>query len=168
MMNQINILFVDKHPQIRKAWDFLLGQDSRFKVVAACERGEIAIELSKRLNPDIVIIDTNLSGMSGLDATRLIVKNFPQIKVIGLSYNNQEDTAHKIILSGAMGCISKMSYPEEIFKTILEVYKGRTYICKEMRPTSPGDALVDRMSSTYFNEMRIITMNKPRLQEYAK
>jgi DNA-binding NarL/FixJ family response regulator len=98
----------------------------------------------------------------------LIAKNFPQIKVIGLSYNDQEDTAHKIILSGAMGCISKMSYPEEIFKTIIEVHKGRTYVCKEMRPNSPGDALVERMSSSFFNEMKVITMNKPRLQEYAQ
>jgi DNA-binding NarL/FixJ family response regulator len=167
-MNQITILFVDKHPQIRKAWDFLIGQDSRFKVVATCERGEIAIELAKRLNPDIVIIDTNLPGMSGLEATRLIAKNFPKIKVIGLSYNTQEDTAHKIILSGAMGCLSKMSYPDEIFKTILEVQNGVTYICKEMRPMSAGEALVERMTSSYFNEMRVITMNKPRLQEYAQ
>lgn len=164
-MNQISILFVDKHPLIRKAWDFLLKQSERFKLLAACESGEIAIELSKKLNPDIVIIDTCLEGMSGLEATQLITRNSPSVKVIGLSYDTHADIAYKIILSGAMGCLSKMSYPEEIFRTIIEVQNGITYICKEMRSIHPVAALAERISPPYFGGKKIISMNKPRLQE---
>jgi DNA-binding NarL/FixJ family response regulator len=167
-MNQITILFIDKNPVIRKAWDFIMRQDARFKMVATCESGEMAIELSKKINPEIVIIDTNLPGMSGLETTRLITKNFPAIKVIGLSYNTQEETAHKIILSGAMGCLSKMSYPDEIFRAIMEVQNGKTYVCKEMRAIHPADVLIERISSPSFSEKKVITMNKPRLQEYAQ
>jgi DNA-binding NarL/FixJ family response regulator len=164
-MNQITILFVDKNPLIRKAWDFIFRQDARFKMVATCESGEVAIELSKRLNPDIVVVDTNLPGISGLETTRAIIKNLPATKVVGLSYNTQVETAHKILLSGAMGCLSKMSYPEEIFRGIVEVQKGKTYVCREMQSTPPADELVERMTSAFYGDKKVTTMNKPRLQE---
>jgi DNA-binding NarL/FixJ family response regulator len=164
-MNQITILFADKHPLIRKAWDFLLRQNARLNVVAACESGETAVELSKKLNPDIAIIDTCLRGMNGLEATQLIIRNSPSAKVIGLSFYTQTEIAYKILLSGAMGCLSKSSYPEEIFKTIIEVLNGRTYICREMQAVHPVDALIDRISPHGFGGKKIITVNKPRLQE---
>lgn len=165
-MNQITILFADKHPQVRMAWSFLLKQNPRLKMVATCESGEAAIALSKNLNPDIVIIDTCLPDMTGLKATQLIRRNSPTVKVIGLSYYIQSDIPNKILLSGAQGCISKMSYPEEIFKTIFEVQNGRTYICKEMQPMHPVDELINRIPQPSFKGNKIITMSKPRLKEY--
>ncbi len=131
-MNLITILFVDSHPLIQKAWHFLFGQDARFELVGTCETGERAIELTKTLSPDIVIIDTNLKGMSGMEATRKILKDGPDVKVIGLSFDIRHESAMKLIQNGAKGCLTKISSPEEIFKTIIEVQKGETYICKEI------------------------------------
>ncbi len=168
IMNQITIVFVDRNPLVRKAWDFIMRQDTRFKMLATCENGESAIELTKILNPDIVIADTNLPGMSWVETTRLITKNFPETKMIGLSYNIEEETAHRIMLSGAMGCLSKMSYPDEIFKAIVQVYKGETYICREMRAIRPVNEPVERISSAFLKEKKVITMNKPRLLELAQ
>jgi DNA-binding NarL/FixJ family response regulator len=168
IMNQITIVFVDRNPLVRKAWDFIMRQDARFKMLATCENGEAAIELSKILNPDILIADTNLPGMSWVEITRMITKNFPETKMIGLSYNIEEETAHRIILSGAMGCLSKMSYPDEIFKAIVQVYKGETYICKDMRTNRPANEPVERISSVFLKEKKVITMNKPRLLELAQ
>ena len=164
-MNPIRILFVDKNPLVRKAWDFLLTQRSQFQVMATCESGEIALELAKKLNPDIVIIDCCLRGMSGLETTQLIRRYSPSTRVIGLSYDTQTDVAYKILLSGAHGCLSKMSYPDEIYYTINEVQNGRTYICKEMRAKPRVDIPAERVSSPSFPREKIITMNKPRLQE---
>ncbi len=131
-MNQITILFVDDHPLIRKAWEFFLKQDSRFILIGTCENGEEAIELSKELCPDIVIMDIRLRGMSGIEATQMIRGNCPAVKIIGLSFHLIPDYAEKMIQSGAMGYLSKISAPDEIYKAILEVYQGRTYICKEV------------------------------------
>jgi DNA-binding NarL/FixJ family response regulator len=166
-MNQITILFADKHPLIRNAWSFLLKQNPRFHMLATCESGKTAIQLSKTLNPDIVIIDTCLGDMSGLEATQLIRRSSPSVKVIGLSYYLHPDMGHKILLSGAQGCLSKMSYPEEIFKTITEVHSGKTYICKELQPVHKEDALLNRLANPGFNGNKIITMSKPRLQQYS-
>jgi DNA-binding NarL/FixJ family response regulator len=132
IMKPITIIFVDDHPLIRKAWAFILKHDPRFKLIAACESGEEAIEKSKQLCPDVVIMDIRLRGISGIEATKLIRRNCPGTKIIGLSFHSQPDHAQEIIENGAMGYLTKLSNPEEIFKAILEVQQGRSYICKEM------------------------------------
>lgn len=131
-MDQIKIVFVDDHPLIRKAWAFIFKQDSRFKLVAECESGEEAVELSKRLCPDIVIMDIRLRGMSGIEATELIRQNCPTAKIIGLSFHIMPEYAKKIIQSGAMGYLTKDSSPVEIFKAIIEVHSGKSYISRDM------------------------------------
>jgi len=132
MMNQISILFVDDHPLIRKAWDFLLRQDKRFKVIGVCDSGEEAIVLTKQLCPDIVIMDIRLRGISGIEATQLIKQNCPEVKIIGLSFHIEMDYADKIMQCGARGYLSKNSSPDEIFKAITEVNSGGSYVCQDI------------------------------------
>ena len=109
-----------------------MKQDPRFKLIGCCENGETAIKLSKELCPDIVIMDIRLRGMSGIEATQMIRENCPAVKIIGLSFHLIADYAEKMMESGAMGYLSKISEPEEIYKAIMEVYQGRTYICKDV------------------------------------
>jgi two-component system, NarL family, invasion response regulator UvrY len=131
-MIPITILFVDDHPLIRKAWLFLLKQDSRFKVIAECDSGELAIELNSQLCPDIVIMDIRLQGMNGIEATRRIRKNCPKARIIGLSFHSLPENVQEIMQNGAVGFLTKFSPPEEIFKAIIEVHSGNSYICEEM------------------------------------
>lgn len=131
-MNAINILLVEDHPLIRKAWKFLLNQDFRFQVIGECESGEDAIELTGILHPDIIIIDSDLRGMNVLEATEKIVGLHPDTKIIGLSFHVLPEYAWKMIQQGASGYLTKCSPPSEIFKAILEVHQGNFYICKEM------------------------------------
>lgn len=131
-MDPITILFVDDHPLIRKAWSFLLKQDSRFKIIGECGSGEMAIELVHQLCPDIVIMDIRMQGMSGIEATRRIRKTCPKAKIIGLSFHSLPENVEEIMQNGAAGYLTKFSPPEEIFKAITEVHKGNSYICEEM------------------------------------
>jgi len=131
-MKPITIIFVDDHPLIRKAWAFVLKQDRRFKLIAECESGEEAIEKSSQLCPDIIIMDIRLRGISGIEATQLIHKNCPGSKIIGLSFHIRPEYAKEIIRCGASGYLTKLSHPDEIFKAIIEVHNGKTYICQDM------------------------------------
>ena len=131
-MKPITVLFVDDHPLIRKAWAFIMKNDPRFKLVATCESGEEAIEKSKQLCPDVVIMDIRLKGISGTEATLMIRENCPSAKIIGLSFHSQPHHAQEIIDNGAMGYLTKLANPEEIFKAITDVHHGKPYICKEM------------------------------------
>lgn len=132
-MEKITILIADDHMLVRETWSFILNTDPRFKVIAESGSGEEAVELAKQLRPNIVIMDINLPGMNGIEATQLIRKFSPASKILGVSLHTQPTYARKMIQKGAMGYVTKNSSREEMFKAIMEVHEGRRYICDEIK-----------------------------------
>jgi len=132
-MEKITILIADDHTLVRETWSYILNADPRFSVVATCSTGEDAVEQSKELRPNIVMMDINLPGLNGIEATQLIRKFSPGSKVLGVSLHTQPAYARKMMQKGAMGYITKNSSCEEMFKAIIEVYNKRKYICDEIK-----------------------------------
>ena len=132
-MEKISILIADDHTLVRETWSFILNTDERFNVIAESGSGEEAVELAKQLKPNIVIMDINLPGMNGIEATQLIRKYSPASKILGVSLHTQPTYARKMIQKGAMGYVTKNSSREEMFKAIIEVQNGRRYICDEIK-----------------------------------
>ena len=132
-MEKITILIADDHTLVRETWSFILNTDERFNVVAECGSGEEAVELAKQLRPHIVIMDINLPGMNGIEATQLIRKFSPASRILGVSLHTQPTYARKMIQKGAMGYVTKNSSREEMFKAIIEIQAGRRYICDEIK-----------------------------------
>ena len=132
-MEKITILIADDHTLVRETWSFILNTDERFKVIAESGSGEDAVELAKQLRPNIVIMDINLPGMNGIEATQQIRKYSPASKILGVSLHTQPTYARKMIQKGAMGYVTKNSSREEMFKAIMEVHNGRRYICEEIK-----------------------------------
>jgi DNA-binding NarL/FixJ family response regulator len=132
-MEKINILVVDDHTLIRETWSFILNTDPRFSVVAESSSGEEAVEVANKLRPNIVIMDINLPGMNGIEATQLIRKYSPGSKILGVSLHTQPTYARKMIQNGAMGYVTKNSSREEMFKALMEIHNGRKYICDEIK-----------------------------------
>ena len=132
-MSQITILLVEDHPLIRKAWEFILNQDTRFRVIGRCDSGEEAVELFKELSPQVVIMDICLPGMNGIEATQQIRNHAPDARIIGLSFHIQLGYVQQMMQHGAMGYLTKIAEPREIFKAITEVQSGRTYICDDIK-----------------------------------
>lgn len=132
-MERITILIADDHAIIREAWNTILNRDGRFEVVAECGSGEMAVELAKRLQPHIVIMDINLPGIDGFEASELILKHSPDTKILAVSVYGEVSYAMKMFQKGAMGYVTKSSSPEELFKAITEIQNGRTYICDALK-----------------------------------
>jgi DNA-binding NarL/FixJ family response regulator len=132
-MEAISILIADDHKLIRDTWSFILNTDNRFKVVAECSNGEEAIEQAKQKRPQIVLMDINMTPVSGLEATRQIRKVSPGSKIIGVSMHSQPAYAKKMLQIGAKGYVTKNSSRDEMFKAIMEVYGGNRYICDEVK-----------------------------------
>jgi two-component system invasion response regulator UvrY len=132
-MEKITILIADDHTLVRETWSFILNTDDRFNVVAESGNGEDAVEMAKQLRPNIVIMDINLPGMSGIEATQLIRKYSPASRILGVSLHTQPTYARKMIQKGAMGYVTKNSSREEMFKAIMEIQAGRRYICEEIK-----------------------------------
>lgn len=132
-MEKVTILIADDHTLVRETWSFILNSDERFQVIAEAGSGEDAVEQAKQLRPNIVIMDINLPGMNGIEATSLIRKYSPASKILGVSLHTQPTYARKMIQKGAMGYVTKNSSREEMFKAITEIQEGRRYICEEIK-----------------------------------
>lgn len=131
--DSIRIILVDDHKLIRESWKMLLEKNSDIEVIADCDNGYRALELSTDLLPDILLVDINMSPINGFSLTEKITETLPSIKVIGLSVSNQPKYASKMIQLGAKGYLTKTSSLEEIQRGIKEVCSGEIYICDEIK-----------------------------------
>ncbi|MCC7400855.1 MAG: response regulator transcription factor [Chitinophagaceae bacterium] len=130
---QIRIMLVDDHRLILESWKLLLEKDPRFIIVAECENGAEAIREVTEIMPEIILMDINMSPVNGFDATEKILTLHPQIRIIGISINNQPDYASHIMKLGAKGFVCKDSSFEELTTAIIKVHQGGEYICREIK-----------------------------------
>ena len=135
----IAIAIVDDIEMVRESYRLLLSQDKRFKVVAEGSSGVDAIDIAGRLKPQVMLMDINMSPVNGFEATRKIAKMYPDIKIIGISINNQTGYARNLMQLGAKGFVTKNSDQSEVIEAILEVCRGKTYLCKEIRDKMDAD-----------------------------
>ena len=141
--NKITILIVDDHKLIRDTWSFILNSDPRFQVIAETDSGKSAIELAESNQPNIILMDINMSPMNGFEATKEIRKISPESKIIGVSMHSQPAYAKKMLQVGAMGYITKNSSKEEMIGAITEVAQGNKYICDEVKAILSEQILED-------------------------
>jgi|SRR6478735_1792395 len=132
-MDKINVLIADDHKLIRETWGYILNSDNRFCVVAECGDSEQAVEMSKQKRPQIVLMDINMSPISGFEATERIRKVAPATRVIGVSMHSQPAYAKRMLQIGARGYVTKNSSKEEMIRAIIEVNNGNKYICDEIK-----------------------------------
>lgn len=128
----IRIILVDDHKLVRQSWRALLENNPRFQVIADCDNGQTAIDQAQELNPDIMLVDINMSPLNGFAVTEKVMELSPSIKVIGLSVNNQPKYAKRMLELGAKGYLTKTSTLDEINHGIMEVHRGKFFICKEV------------------------------------
>jgi two-component system invasion response regulator UvrY len=142
MNKPIQVILVDDHKLIRESWKMLLQKNASIEVLLDCDTASLSIELSKSLSPDLILIDLNMTPQNGLNLAKKIREKLPNLKVIGLSVNNQVNYANKMMELGAMGYLTKTSSLEEIIRGIKEVHKGNTFICDEIKKNMrPPDTL---------------------------
>ena len=139
MDETIRLVIVDDHDMMRETWKMVLESDVRLNVIAECASGEEAIRCAGNVKPDVMLMDINMSPVNGFEATRKIVTEHPDIKIIGLSINNQPVYARNMLQLGAKGYMTKNSPREEMVKAILTVVDGGIYICDEIRQQMPDD-----------------------------
>ncbi|RYF86250.1 MAG: response regulator transcription factor [Chitinophagaceae bacterium] len=128
----IQLAIVDDHKLLRQTWKMILERDQRLKVIAECDSGEEAIACAEKLSPHVMLMDINMTPINGFEATKRISQSHPNIKIIGVSINNQATYARNMIALGAKGYVTKNADSREMIDAILAVHAGQTYICKEV------------------------------------
>jgi len=125
--NLIRILLVDDHQVVRKGIKALIETNVNINVVGEASSAEEAFELIQSKNPNMIISDMSLPGMSGIQLTLKVKENFPEIGVLILSMHNDDEYILDALNAGAMGYLTKDSPTEEITSAIANISAGKMY-----------------------------------------
>jgi DNA-binding NarL/FixJ family response regulator len=115
---------VDDHILFRKGLRGLLSARDDIDIVGECGDGAEAIEQTRKLAPDIVLMDIRMGGLDGLEATRRIAAEMPEVKIVMLTVSEQDDDLFEAIKSGARGYLLKNVEPEELLHFLRAVAAG--------------------------------------------
>lgn len=126
-MDKIRILLADDHALIRSGIATLLQANKDFVIVGEATDGEEAIQKTKELSPDVVIIDLSMPKLSGIEATAIIKKKYPSTSVLVLTMHENEEYVYQILKSGAGGYVLKSAGKEELSAAIRAVVKGEKF-----------------------------------------
>jgi two-component system response regulator NreC len=129
---KVRLLLADDHPLVRSGLIKLLEPYKDFTVVGEAGDGEEAVAMTKKLQPDIVIIDLSMPKLTGIEATKIIRKEMPGTKVLVLTMHENEEYVYQILKSGAGGYMLKNSTREELASAIRAVAKGEKFISPQV------------------------------------
>ena len=135
----IRIILADDHQIVREGLCSLLRCENDIEIVAQANNGETVIHLADKLLPDVIIMDISMPGVNGIEATRRIKGEYPQVKIIGLSMHSYRRFIIEIFKAGASGYLLKNCAFAELANAIRIVATGKNYIS----PSLMGDALIE-------------------------
>ena len=127
-MEKIRVLLAEDHTIVRQGIAALLGTESDMEVVGEASDGWEAIELAKRLVPDVVLMDIGMRHLNGLEATREIKKLFPSTRILVLTMHDNEEWIFQILKAGASGYLIKDSAMTDLTSALRAVYQGDSYL----------------------------------------
>jgi two-component system invasion response regulator UvrY len=128
----IKILFVDDHELVRTGGNKIVKVVIGFKVIDECETGEYAIKFCRQTEPDVILMDMDMPGMGGLEATKKILRFSPEIKVLVLTAHTEDPFPTKVMQIGAAGYLTKGAAPNEMINAIRAVNSGQRYLPAEI------------------------------------
>lgn len=128
----IKILIADDHQLFREGLVNLLSDNSEIEVVGEVEDGEKAIEQAKKLEPDVLIMDIGMPVINGIEATGILKKELPKLKVIGLTMHAEKHFIKGMLEAGASGYLFKNCAYDELIMAIKTVNAGNKYMNSEI------------------------------------
>ncbi len=128
----IRILLADDHEIVRQGLRSLLEKEPDIEVVGEAEDGRKVLGLVRQLLPDVVVMDISMPNLNGADATRHIVREFPKVRVIGLSIHSRRAFVADMLKAGASGYVLKECPVDELVEAIRIVAAGDKHLCPKV------------------------------------
>jgi DNA-binding NarL/FixJ family response regulator len=148
----LRVLIVDDHALVREGLRLILGPDAGFQVVGEARDGEEAIARAREADPDVVLMDVLLPGMTGIQATRVLRAEMPEVRVVILTGVEDDAVARDAIEAGAVAYVLKEATGEEFRRSLRAAASGQVQLPPQVaarllgRPPSPAvfDSLTAR------------------------
>jgi DNA-binding NarL/FixJ family response regulator len=166
MSGPTRILLVDDHAIVREGYRRLLEEEPDIQVVGEASDASQACQSARALNPDVVVMDIALPGTSGIEATRRMLKDQPQMHILMFSMYDDAIYASRALEAGAQGYISKASAPEVLVQAIYAVSRGESYVSPDVAANmarsaaEPGKSELDALSPREFEVLRLLAQGE--------
>ena len=123
----IRVLLADNHPVVREGLRACFAESELLEVVGEAVDGEDAVEQTRKLKPDVVLMDIHMPGMNGFDATRAIVTSGSPTRVLVLTVAYSQDYISEMMRCGAKGYMLKDADPDDLIEAVVKVHNGSLY-----------------------------------------
>ena len=154
MTSYIKVILADDHALVRMGFKMLLENEPDIKVVAEVDSGEKACDLifDQLIDFDILVIDLSMQGISGIEATRRILEQRPETKILGLSAHEDPSYIRHMLHAGASAYLSKRSAPDSLIQAIKTVASGHLFVDPHLK-----ELISDRLHSEDKNPIDILS-----------
>lgn len=150
---KVRVLIIDDHPLVREGLRKVLELEKDIEVIDEAGDGQGAINMARRLQPDIILMDINMPGTNGVEATRVIKREFPQIGIIALTIHEDEEYVLELVRAGVSGYVLKDIVPSKLVETI--------------RTVAAGDSVIDpSITRMLFTELNRLTRRRQAKEEW--
>ena len=131
-MKTVRILIVDDHSVVRRGVRAMLAQNRRWKICGEAAGGDEAVEKAKRLRPDIVVMDITMDNVSGLEATRQILRASTHSRILILTMHESEQVVAEVLKAGAHGYVLKSDADRDLLAGIQALAQGGTFFTSKV------------------------------------
>ncbi len=128
----IKVYLVDDHEIVRTGIRRILEDEKSFEVAGEAPDGETAVAWARQNDADVILMDMNMPGMGGLEATKKIMRYQPHVKIIVLTIYAEDPLPTKVMQAGASGYLTKNSSPTEVVNAIRQVSHGQRYLAPDI------------------------------------
>ena len=127
-MKRIAVLLAEDHTIVRQGLRLLIEAGGDIEIVGEAKTGREAVQMTRDLRPEVVVMDIAMPLLNGIEAARQILKAFPATKVLILSAHSDPEYVEQVVKAGALGYLVKQSSGEVVAKAIRELHKGRMFL----------------------------------------
>ena len=156
MEKKITVLLVDDHSLVRRGFRRMLEDEPDMEVVGEAGDGEESIKLARELHPQVVVMDSALPGMNGLQATRQIMEDSPETVVLMLSMHSENTWVRQAVEAGAKGYILKNALDLELGAAVRKVAAGETIF--DPKVEQPSALKGERNAALTPRELEVLQM----------
>ena len=134
MSTLVKVLIVDDHPFFRQGVRFFIESLDNIIIAGEAENGDQALQITDRLDVDVVLMDLEMPGMDGIKTTEALLQANPDLRILILTSFGSEEKIHEAIVAGAAGYCLKDAPPDELITAIKAVAAGGTYLGRGITP----------------------------------